>query len=300
MAEQTSTREKIADKLPTDRLKSELGELMKVAGKRVTQQMTGRLGGLGQKATSALLDKGKEMIGGAAGGAGGVAKKVAGAGVETAKQTAQQATEKVKEAAGGGGATSGGHAKVTNIVEDIDIGVPVSVAYNQWTQFTDFPGFMKQVEKVEQESDTELKWRGKILWSHRDWKSTIIDQVPDQRIVWQSEGAKGYVNGTVTFHEIGPNLTKILVVLEYYPQGFFEKTANLWRAQGRRVRLELKHFRRHVMTQVALHPEEVQGWRGEIHDSEVTSEPPRDGESAEQPSSAEKAEGGTRDGSDEH
>ena len=77
-----------------------------------------------------------------------------------------------------------------------------------------------------------------------DWKSTIIDQVPDQRIVWQSEGAKGYVNGTVTFHEIGPNLTKILVVLEYYPQGFFEKTANLWRAQGRRVRLELKHFRR--------------------------------------------------------
>lgn len=90
------------------------------------------------------------------------------------------------------------------------------------------------------------------------------------------------------------------MVLEYYPQGFFEKTANLWRAQGRRVRLELKHFRRHVMTQVALHPEEVQGWRGEIHDSEVTSEPPRDGESAEQPSSAEKAEGGTRDGSDEH
>lgn len=291
MAEQTQTSEKITDRIPTDQLKSELGGLLKAAGQRAAKNLAGRLGGVGQKATGALLDKGKEMVGDVTGGAGGMAKKVAGAGVETAK-------EKVQEATGGGGASSGGHAKVTNIVEDIDIGVPVSVAYNQWTQFTDFPGFMKQVENVDQESDTELKWRGKILWSHRDWKSTIIDQVPDERIVWKSEGAKGYVNGAVTFHEITPNLTKILVVLEYYPQGFFEKAGNLWRAQGRRVRLELKHFRRHVMTQVALHPEEVTGWRGEIHDSEVTSEPPRDEESDDRPPAAEAGDD-TDDGGDE-
>jgi hypothetical protein len=64
-------------------------------------------------------------------------------------------------------------------------------------------------------------------------------------------------------------LTRVLVVLEYHPQGLFERTGNMWRAQGRRVRLELKHFRRHVMTEALLHPDEVEGWRGEIHDSEV-------------------------------
>jgi len=73
----------------------------------------------------------------------------------------------------------------------------------------------------------------------------------------------------VTFHELGPNLTRILLVLEYHPQGMFERTGNLWRAQGRRTRLELKHFRRHMMTQGVLHPDEIEGWRGTIHDGEV-------------------------------
>ena len=59
---------------------------------------------------------------------------------------------------------------------------------------------------------------------------------PHERIVWRSKGAKGYVDGAVTFHELTPDLTRILVVLEYHPQGFFEKTGNLWRAQGRRAR----------------------------------------------------------------
>ena len=75
----------------------------------------------------------------------------------------------------------------------------------------------------------------------------------------------------MTFHEIGPELTRVLVVLEYHPQGLFERTGNLWRAQGRRARLELKHFRRHVMTEASCIADEVEGWRGEIHDGEVTS-----------------------------
>jgi uncharacterized membrane protein len=240
----------LLDELPTDRLKQELRDLAMALAQRATKAATGKLPGLARSV-------GKSVVG----GTGGLAKKVAGAGVD-----------KVKEAVtgGGGGGKQGQKGKVTNIVEDIDVGVPVSVAYNQWTQFTDFPDFMKKVETVEQESDTELKWRAQILWSHREWKSTIVDQVPEKRIVWRSEGDKGYVDGAVTFHELGPNLTKVMLVLEYYPQGFFEHVGNLWRAQGRRARLELKHFRRHVMTQVALHPEELEGWRGEIHDSEVT------------------------------
>ncbi|MCC9307824.1 SRPBCC family protein [Kitasatospora sp. RB6PN24] len=154
-------------------------------------------------------------------------------------------------------------------MEQIEVGVPVRVAYNQWTQFQDFPKYTKRLEHVEQESDEKLSWKAGIFLSHRTWESTIIKQVPDEMIVWQSKGEKGSVDGTVTFHEVTPTLTKILLVLEYKPQGLFERTGNLWRAQGRRVRLELKHFRRHVMTQVILDPESVEGWRGEIRDGEV-------------------------------
>ena len=76
----------------------------------------------------------------------------------------------------------------------------------------------------------------------------------------------------VTFHELTPNLTKIVVVLEYHPQGLFERTGNLWRAQGRRVRLELKHFQRHVMAHALLSPDDVEGWRGLIEEGEVVKD----------------------------
>jgi hypothetical protein len=125
---------------------------------------------------------------------------------------------------------------------------------------------------MQQEEDEKLTVKAQVFWSHRTWRSTIIDQVPDKMIVWRSEGDKGHVDGTVTFHDLTPDLTRIVVVLEYHPQGLFERTGNIWRAQGRRARLELKHFQRHVMTQTILHPDEVEGWRGEIHDGEVVRE----------------------------
>jgi hypothetical protein len=104
------------------------------------------------------------------------------------------------------------------------------------------------------------------------WEATIIQQIPDYNIVWRSKGQKGHVDGSVTFHEVSPNMTRILLVMEYHPQGMFEHTGNLWRAQGRRARLELKHFRRHVMTQTILNPDQVEGWRGEIRDGQVVKD----------------------------
>jgi uncharacterized membrane protein len=169
----------------------------------------------------------------------------------------------------GGSGGKGKSLKVTNIVERIDVGVPVRLAYNQWTQFGDFPSFTKKVESVVQDGDEKLNWRAQILWSHRSWQSTIVEQVPDRRIVWKSKGDKGFVDGAVTFHELAPELTRILVILQYHPKGFFEHTGNLWRAQGRRARLELKHFARHVMTDAVLRQDEIEGWRGEIHDGQV-------------------------------
>lgn len=81
----------------------------------------------------------------------------------------------------------------------------------------------------------------------------------------RSEGAKGTTHGCVSFHELTPDLTRVVLVVEYYPSGFFEETGNLWRAQGRRLRLDFKNFQRHV----TFADEEVEGWHGEIRDGEV-------------------------------
>jgi hypothetical protein len=170
---------------------------------------------------------------------------------------------------GGGGSGSGKKLKVTNIVEEIDVGLPLRTTYNLWTQLSDFPSFMKKVESVEQVSDEKTQWKAQIFLSHREWEATTLEQVPDSHIVWRSKGAKGHVDGAVAFTEIGPNMTRILLVLEYWPQGLFERTGNIWRAQGRRARLEFKHFRRHAMASALLRQDEIEGWRGEIRDSEV-------------------------------
>ncbi|MGO4751675.1 SRPBCC family protein, partial [Streptomyces sp. 2MCAF27] len=249
----------LTEELPTERLKTETQNLLTALGERALSTVShlGDGGGIGLKApVKPLLKMG-------------------------AKQVAEKAKEVIPGLGGGGGGGKGKKFKVTNIVEQIDVGVPVSVAYNQWTQFEDFPGFMKKVEDVEQTSDEEVDWKAQIFLSHRKWHAEILDQVPDQHIVWRSRGQKGHVDGAVTFHEIAPDLTRILLVLQYHPQGFFEHTGNLWRAQGRRARLELKHYRRHVMSDVLLHPDEIQGWRGEIHDGEVVPAKEEDREDEE-------------------
>ena len=162
--------------------------------------------------------------------------------------------------------------KVVNIVESIDVGVPVRLAYNQWTQFRDFPTFMKKVENVEQADEQKLNWKAQVFWSHRTWEATIIKQRPDELIVWRSKGEKGHVDGAVTFHALTPTLTRVVLVLEYHPQGMFERTGNIWRAQGRRVRLELKHFERHVMAHAVLNADDIEGWRGVIEDGEIVKD----------------------------
>jgi uncharacterized membrane protein len=254
---------------------------------RLRSEASGLVGALADRATSAAREKVQGAIGrltdyaegngpglmAAVTGARSLAegkgpiRSLFGAGVAGAR-------EKVSGVFGGGKGKSQGRQKLklTNIVESIDIGAPIRVVYDQWTQFGDFPTFMKKVESVQQEEDQKLNWKAQVLWSHRTWESTILDQHPEDKIIWRSKGPKGHVDGAVTFHELAPSLTRVLVVLEYHPQGLFERTGNLWRAQGRRVRLELKHFRRHVMGHVLLNPSEVEGWRGVIEDGEVVKD----------------------------
>ncbi|MEV5760966.1 SRPBCC family protein [Streptomyces tendae] len=230
---------------PLGDLKDALGGYLSAAGHGLVGRAGERIGSLTDRLTESTGGGGSE--GGGDSGRGGGSKGGGSKG-------------------GGGSKSGGGSVKATHIMETVDIGVPLRTVYDQWTQLQDFSGFTKGVQSVSPHDEVTSDWTAKIAFSSRSWKATVQEQIPDRRIAWTSEGAKGSANGVVTFHELAPRLTRVVVVVEYYPAGFFEKTANLWRAQGRRLRLDLKHFARHV---TLLDGEEVEGWRGEIRDGEV-------------------------------
>ncbi|MFJ4990214.1 SRPBCC family protein [Streptomyces sp. NPDC088732] len=209
---------------------------------------------------------------------------------EKAKSMGGGILDKAKQAFGMGKGRKSGTTKVMNIVESLDVGVPVRFAYDHWTQYEKFSTFTKGVRSVSKGEDATSDWKVKVGPSTRGWKATVQEQVPDERIVWSSEGAKGTTRGCVSFHEITPTLTRIVLVVEYYPSGFFEKTGNIWRAQGRRLRLDFKHFQRYV----TLTDEEPEGWRGEIQDGEVvrTHEEALEDEEAESDEAADEYDDG--------
>ncbi|OPF80716.1 cyclase [Streptomyces antioxidans] len=294
MAEETKGRAgELARDLPTDRLLKEAQGLLAALGERALASVT-HLGNPGSGVLKGGLDQVKDKV------------------VDTAKdQMKDQVKGKVKEKVvdtaksvipglGGGGDGDGGgkggkKLKVTNIVEQMDVGAPLSLTYNLWTEWENFPSYMKKVEDVRYEDEDEIgiesEWKAQVFWSHRKWRAEVIEQVPDKRIIWTSRADKGHVDGTITFHELAPDLTRILFVLEYWPQGFMERTGNLWRAQGRRVRLEMKHFRRHLMREVLLDPDEVVGWRGVVRDGEIVEDDEREGrEQEEEPDEGEESE----------
>jgi uncharacterized membrane protein len=234
----------------SEKLAGSLGEKVSGATRKLTDVASGNAepGSLLGKTAKNVAQGDSPAKAAVKGAAGGLKDKV---------------TDKVKSIFGKGKSPSG--RKTMNIEESIDVGVPIRQAYNRWTQYTDFAKWSKGVRSVSQDDPTKTAWNAKIFLSKRNWNAKINDQIPEQRISWTSDGPKGTVDGVVTFHELAPNLTRVLLALEYHPAGLFEKTGNLWRAQGRRVRLDLKLYRRFVM----MSNEEVEGWRGEIRDGEV-------------------------------
>lgn len=263
-----------AGSAPSDALKAASQQLLTLLVQRAAEAATDRVSDLSDRLTS-VSENGGEGLASVFGGGGsdddeddsssggGIGERLAG--------LKDKVTGMLGGGDSGGGGGTGGSKKLkmTQIVEDLDVGLPLRTTYDMWTQYADFPSFMKKVESVEQASDETTNWTAKIVWSRRTWEATTLEQVPDSHIVFNSKGPKGHVDGAISFTEIGPNLTRILLVLEYWPKGLFERTGNIWRAQGRRARLEFQHFRRHAMTNVMLRQEEIEGWRGEIRDGEV-------------------------------
>ena len=147
---------------------------------------------------------------------------------------------------------------MATIEEGIEIDVSVRAAYNQWTQFEEFPKFMEGVEKVTQLDDERLHWEAEIAGQRREWEARITEQLPDERVAWYGIGTTN--GGVVTFHRLDDNRCKVMLQLEYDPQDWVEKAGDVLGIVRRRVRGDLQRFKEFMESR----GQEPGAWRGEI------------------------------------
>lgn len=149
-------------------------------------------------------------------------------------------------------------------VHSIDVHVPVRMAYDQWTQFEDFPRFMEGVERVVQLDDTTLEWTADVAGKTETWRAKVTEQVPDQRIAWQSiEGARNA--GVVTFHRLDDGTTRVTLQLDVDPQGVVENTGDALGFVDRRIEGDLERFKTFIESRGAP----TGAWRGEVEQSKT-------------------------------
>lgn len=149
---------------------------------------------------------------------------------------------------------------MARVAKNIEVEVPVSTAYNQWTQFEEFPRFMEGVEEVQQLGDRRLHWRARIGGKEEEWDAEIREQVPDQKIIWvATEGAENA--GMVTFDTLGPSRTRVHLEMSYDPEGFVENVGDTLGLVSRRVEGDLQRFKDFIEARGS----ETGEWRGEIH-----------------------------------
>jgi uncharacterized membrane protein len=227
--------------------------IAKAPGRALRDMTSGvgdRLGaGIGEK-VSAKVDE--------AGGPGGILK-------DTLKSA-------LPFGGGGGAATKGGAPGVGKgrrmpVQQSIDIGVPIETVYNQWTQFEEWPTFMHRVTRVTQEDDCTISFATKIWGKTKEFTAQIETQRPNQRIKWNvSQGLTH--TGVVTFHELGPQLTRVLLGMDVEPGGLLEKAARGMRHVKRAARADLHRFK----ALIEMSEQETGAWRGVIEDGKVVKQ----------------------------
>src|SRR3954468_10611297 len=262
-----------------------LGKVAREAAKSVASDGGGkRAGPLGGKGSSPLSGmKGVAAGAGmaalaplAAKSAGKLAKRAVSNGADPMKKAGEKVAEGAKDAVGkpgellpGGGGDSGGKPGVGKgrrmpIQQSVDVAVPLKTAYNQWTQFEEWPDFMHRVDNVSQEDETTVSFKAKIWGISKEFKAEILDQRPDERIKWKV--AEGLIHsGVVSFHELAPRLTRIEVTLDVEPGSLIEKAARGMRHVKRAVCADLHRFKAYI----EMEEEESGSWRGEIDDGDV-------------------------------
>jgi uncharacterized membrane protein len=157
---------------------------------------------------------------------------------------------------------------MSTIEKSVTVDVPVTTAYDQWTQFESFPQFMEGVEAVQQLDDKRLHWKAEIAGVEREWDAEIVHQEPDQRVSWRSTtGTRN--DGTVSFTSEGAGSTRITLVLEYEPEGMVEKAGDALNIVERRVQGDLERFK----TFIESRGTETGAWRGEVKPTGEVREP---------------------------
>lgn len=148
---------------------------------------------------------------------------------------------------------------MSTIEKSIEVNVPVRIAYNQWTQFEQFPRFMEGVKQVTQLDAKRLHWKAEIAGLEKEWTAEITEQTPDQRIAWTSRS--GATNGgVVTFHRLSDDKSKVMLQLDYNPQGFVENLGDTLGIVSLRVQGDLERFKKFI----EMRGQETGAWRGQV------------------------------------
>ena len=148
---------------------------------------------------------------------------------------------------------------MSSIEQSVEVEVPVRTAYDQWTQFEEFPRFMEGVESITQLDDTHLRWKAEIAGVQRDWTAEITEQTPDQRIAWKAtSGAQN--DGVITFHRLDDNRTKVMLQLDFEPEGLAEKAGDVLGIVRHRTKGDLERFKEFIEGRGV----ETGAWRGQV------------------------------------
>jgi uncharacterized membrane protein len=145
-----------------------------------------------------------------------------------------------------------------NIVTAVDVDVPVRQAYDQWTQFEEFPKFMGGIDSVTQVDDTHLRWSATVAGTPREWTAEITEQLPDERVAWKS--SDGGPDGVITFHRLGDNRCRVTAQLDYAPNGVKEQAGNMLGIDSIQVQQDLRRFKQLIESRGAA----TGAWRGTV------------------------------------
>ncbi|OLT55234.1 SRPBCC family protein [Cellulosimicrobium sp. CUA-896] len=148
---------------------------------------------------------------------------------------------------------------MSTVTQSIDVAVPVRTAYDQWTQFEEFPRFMEGVEEIRQLDATHTHWRTKIGGVEREFDATITEQHPDERVAWNSTSGPDHA-GVVTFHKLADAETRVTVQLDWSPEGVVEKAGDALQLDERRVKGDLGRFKEYIESRGV----ETGAWRGDV------------------------------------
>ncbi|MEU9980323.1 SRPBCC family protein [Streptomyces sp. NPDC050856] len=149
---------------------------------------------------------------------------------------------------------------MSKVKEAVEVEVPVHTAYNQWTQFEEYPNFMEGVEEVRQLDDSHNHWVTRIGGVRREFDTEIVDQLPDERITWRTTGGDTHQKGMVSFQRLDDSHTRVQLVMEIEPSGLAEKAADATGVIDRRVKGDMRRFKEYIEGRGT----ESGSWRGRI------------------------------------